>query len=602
MQAKGLFGVVSSKELDLPSLSSFVKSQLSNEEDFWFRTSSDQKCLLGIIRSNLIPYPATISCSADSAVVGAVDGVFFSHSRLSESPHELLSRDLSLELETNGMFIVAAYNGFSLRLLSDRFASIPLYYRSSDGIFVFSSALAVLLNLPGMPSTRIFNRGLAQFLCWHKVLNGDTVFDGVSKMRSAELLEFIPHAGQLSCMKYWWPRIEPDHSGRAVRDTIEAFRQAVDRAVRISPKPLCAALTGGLDSRTIWSVLNTQRESVAAVTHAASRGYDFVIAKRIAQSLHLEHHVQWIGEEFLQDYLSHLKSLIEGSNSVVSAENAHLPYVYRKHLRYASTVIDGINTYVEKGLGFRRAAKSAKTREELFQALWQQLYKPTLVSLMPDRESLESIRMARETLFDITPDPANWNTAGCAADAFYISHIVGNHVTDAACVQNHFNRFVTPYYDTDYVEQVTKVPEGLRSRSVTQYETVRAYSPELLSIPRSYSDVQTLVSSNFYVQMIPVVWHKLLIPKLRKLLPDSLIESLDPYLPTISYDKWFRRELRSDVLSLTKVRLWFDESKVVNFTKGYLSGKTQDTGAVAILMTLGDRSSLFSTAAGDQTA
>jgi hypothetical protein len=234
--------------------------------------------------------------------------------------------------------------------------------------------------------------------------------------------------------------------------------------------------------------------------------------------------------------------------------------------------------------------------------LWQQLFKPTLVSLMPGTESLRLIEMARNTLFHITPDPMNWNTPGCAADAFYISHIVGNHVTDAACVQNHFNRFVTPYYDADYVDQVTKVPEGLRSRSVTQYEIVKAHSPELLSIPRSYSDVQTFASSNFYVQMIPVVWHKLVIPRLRKLLPDGLIETMDPYLPTISYKKWFRGDLRSEVLGLAKLSLWFDESKVVNFVKGYLSGRVQDTSAIAMLMTLGDRSSLFSTPAGDQSA
>jgi hypothetical protein len=602
MLPKGLFGVISSKALDLREITGFVKSRLSDEEDFCFKASCNQKCLLGIIRSNLIPYPATISCSTDSVVVGAVDGVFFSRSRLSDSPHELLSGNFSPESETNGMFIAAASNGLTLRLLSDRFASIPLYYRSHGDMFVFSSALAILLNFPGMPSTRILRRGLAQFLCWHKVLNGDTVFDGVSKLQSAELLEFVTRSGRVSRMKYWLPRIEPDHSGCTVRDTVEAFRQAVDRTVRVSPKPLCAALTGGLDSRTIWSVLKTERDSAAAVTHAAIHGYDFVIAKQIAQSLNLEHHVQWIGGEFLQDYPSHLKSLIECSNSAVSAENAHLPYVYRNHLKYASTIIDGINTFIEKGLGFRRAARSAKTREELFQALWQQLFKPTLVSLMPETESPKLIEMARESLFLITPDPTYWNTPGCAADAFYISHVVGNHVTDAACLQNHFNRFVTPYFDAEYIEQVTKVPEGLRSRSVTQYETVKAHSPDLLSIPRSYSDVRTFVSSSFYMQMIPVVWHKLLIPKLQRFLPNRLIVTMDPYLPTISYDKWFRDELRNSVLSLAGVGLWFDECKVVDFIKRYLAEKVKDTSALAVLMTLGHRSSLVSSAAGEQNA
>ncbi|MGA9363637.1 MAG: asparagine synthase-related protein [Bacteroidota bacterium] len=602
MLPKGLFGVVSSKVLDINAVNGLVKSRLSSEEDFWFKTSSNQKCLLGVIRSTLIPYPAMISCSVDSEAVGAVDGVFFSHSRLSESPHELLSGDFSLESETNGMFTVAAYDGLSLRLLSDRFASVPLYHRCYGGMFVFSSALAVLLNFPGMPSAGILRRGIAQFLCWHKVLKGDTVFEGVSKMQSAELLEFVPHSGQLSSVKYWSPKVEPDYSGYAVRDTTEAFRQAVDRAVTISPKPLCAALTGGLDSRTIWSVLKGRRDSVMAVTHAATQGYDFVIAKQIAQRLNLEHRVQWIGEEFLQYYPSHVKSLIEGSNSLVSVENAHLPYVYRKHLQYASTVIDGINTYIEKGFGFRRAAKSAKTREKLFQALWGQLFKPTLVSLMPDTESARSIEMARDALFHITPDPRDWSSPGCAADAFYITHVIGNHVTDAACVQNHFNRFITPYYDADYIDQVSKVPEELRSRSATQYETMKTHCPELLSISRSYSDVQTFVSSSFYVQMIPVVWHKIMIPNLRKLLPDKLIKTLDPYLPSLVYSKWFRGVLRSNVLSLTQTRLWFDEHKVGNFVREYLSGRNQDTNAMAMLMMIGDMSSLFHTVAGNQKA
>lgn len=353
-------------------------------------------------------------------------------------------------------------------------------------------------------------------------------------------------------------------------NTIESFRQAVERCITVAPKPISTALSGGFDSRTIWSVLHYLKTDIRAVTHGMIRGYDVNIAIRVAKTLGIEHDVNWIDETFRDNFYSYLYELVSTTNGMVSGENSHLVYVYRNYLGKAVTIMDGNHSNIEGRWALRNTARHVKNRNDFFEAFWKQIYRPTLTPLLSETKRKKVIEIARDRLDTLIPDPFDWYSIGCAADTINVMHLLAHHGTDAVCLQNHYNRYLTPYFDLDYVNEISKVPERLRWRQKPQYSIVKSFAPQLLRIPRCYSDVRTLGISNPYLLRIPVAWHRKVIPKLKKCFPARWIKMIDPYKPSIDYrffdsDKVVKQKVNDILLESmkqSKTQLLLDDLKI----------------------------------------
>lgn len=583
MLPKGLFGVVSSAMLKCDEIRAFVLSHCSDDERFQFLQSSEANCLLGVITSTLYPYQFALSSSPDKRLLGVIDGICFSPSRLASQPHRLMEAGLSLPGEANGMFNCASWDGKRLRLLSDPWSSTPVYYRRHDGLFVFSSSLKLISQFPGFPDPEYSPDGMAQFLCWHAVLDGGTVFEQVFRLRGAELLDYNSDTGILEKRMYWTTRLNPNHGTASLSRAVEAFTEAVDRSVKVSPSPVCAALTGGLDSRTTWAVLLSRRHKVDAVTHAMLPGHDVRIAARIASTHGISHHVQWIREDYMEEFAQHVSELVHRTNGMISADNAHLPYIYARHAPYTATIIDGVNTYVERAWRLRDRAKRAKTKDDLAALLWKMMYKPGIPSLMDEDTAREFIDRAKCCLYDLVPDPVDWPSPGAALDAFSLTHMIQNLGTDAACLQHHYNRFVTPYLDLDFIEAISKVPEELRSREVLQVEIMNAHCPSLLAIPRCYTDVKTFGGRSQKLRLIPVLLHKVLVRA--GLNHSKALARIDPYATTVSYDHLLRDNPGGHVKQITFRNNFLAQDKLQDYLARYFREGYSDTKTLLRLLT-----------------
>lgn len=541
MIPKGIFGVCSSTVLDLRETIRSIRHALIDEEEFDFISSPDEKCLLGVTRSTLTPYPYALSSDRNRMSIGVRDGCFFSPSPLGEKPHLAVAPEFNCSPCINGMFQCAAYCEGELVLLSDPWGSLPMYYHVDPRRIVVSSSIQLILTMMDTSDIRYSESGLAQFLCFNTVFDGETPFINVRRLRSTTLMRFDLRSRRISSHRYWTPCVFDGDPKISLRNTVEAFHAAVDRSLRAAPTPVSAALTGGYDTRTIWSVLLQRIPRLRAVTHGMIRGIDVELAEKIAAQFAIEHDVHWIDRTFEDRAPEYLRELVQTTNGFASAEYTHAPFVYRRHLGRSNSILDGNHTHLEGRWSLRNCASSITSKDEFFEAFWKQLFDPALMDCCVPGERSRIIETARNSLCNLVFDPASYESVGIAADVFTIEHLLGCQKTDLALLQNHYNRYLSPYFDLDYVNALSTVPASMRWRQLPQYEIIRRYSPRLARLPRCYSDVRTLGTANPYLLRVPVAWHRFGIPLLQKLLPSSILSALDPYRPSVEYSSLFQK-------------------------------------------------------------
>lgn len=155
----------------------------------------------------------------------------------------------------NGIFAYAVWDDESreLFLCRDRIGVKPLYYANKNGIFAFASRIKSLLLIPGITS-EVDQSGLNEvFMLGPAKTIGSAVFRDISELPPASYLKFS--GGKYEISEYW--RLEAKEHGESEAETIEHAHFLVTDAVRrqlVSDVPLCAFLSGGLDSSIISRV------------------------------------------------------------------------------------------------------------------------------------------------------------------------------------------------------------------------------------------------------------------------------------------------------------------------------------------------------------
>ena len=155
----------------------------------------------------------------------------------------------------NGIFAYAVWDDESreLFLCRDRIGVKPLYYAHKGSIFAFASRIKSLLLIPGITS-EVDENGLNEvFMLGPAKTIGSAVFRDISELPPASYLKFS--GGKYEISEYW--RLEANEHGESEAETIEHTHFLVTDAVRrqlVSDVPLCAFLSGGLDSSIISRV------------------------------------------------------------------------------------------------------------------------------------------------------------------------------------------------------------------------------------------------------------------------------------------------------------------------------------------------------------
>lgn len=206
--------------------------------------------------------------------------------------HEALRdrADAVLRLAT-GTYATASYFPDSHRLVlaTDPLGTRALYVCDVDGWTVFSTALRVLTQLPGVRLS-LDTRGATEQIFLQAPLAGRTVFGGVTLLQPAEVREFVPGRAPVSREVMRWDDV-PAWSGtreEALDAVHGTFLRAVERR-RQGDTTTTALLSGGLDSRLTVAALLRAGSRVRTLNFSLEGSLDEQLGRQYAEAAGTQH-------------------------------------------------------------------------------------------------------------------------------------------------------------------------------------------------------------------------------------------------------------------------------------------------------------------------
>ena len=182
----------------------------------------------------------------------------------------------------NGSFAVVVQSGNSVRLISDRLGTRPLFYWSDGaGRIVVAERLAKLVAQPGV--TRNLDRqGILELVAMARPGGSRTQYAGVRSVPGGSMVTLQAGGTRVERLhRVSWTSPECSRSDMADR-LAEALKNA---ALRLKPTPGMAVmlLSGGVDARTVVAALSAAgAEDIIARTLATHATPESRIAKTIA--------------------------------------------------------------------------------------------------------------------------------------------------------------------------------------------------------------------------------------------------------------------------------------------------------------------------------
>lgn len=302
-----------------------------------------------------------------------------------------------------GIFAFGLWDGVRRRLvlMRDRLGIKPLFYAASGGCLAFGSEIKAVL--AGIAADRsIDEQAFAEYLWYGNAFEDRTIYRGVRSLAPGHRL--VVENGAMRT-EPWWRIEEWLTRGVGTGDlpaAAEAVRAALDGAVRrqlISDVPVGIFLSGGVDSSSIAAsaVANGHRPASYAVGFDYEHGVnELPKARRVAQSLGLEHHESIVRGGALDEVLMELVR----AHDEPFADAANIPlYLLARSLRGEIKVVLQGDGGDEMFGGYRRYAILRHS------ALWR-LWPSTLESLLNAVPGGFAQRLARMGAAAGNADPA----------------------------------------------------------------------------------------------------------------------------------------------------------------------------------------------------
>lgn len=201
----------------------------------------------------------------------------------------------------DGYFVAMICRGPEAFVVNDVLGLFPVYHGSEPTAFASSIPLPAASNRPDA-------FGLAGLLAFHGAIGGRTLIPGVRRVAPEHALVFMGGAMRERRIFAW-----PDEETLAALPLAEqdarlhaAFTAALD--AQLPPTgPVGLLLTGGRDSRTLAGRLAHLGRQVVTRTVGEESDHDAVLARRIAEHLHMPHEVRSLPDDaFVRGMETHL--------------------------------------------------------------------------------------------------------------------------------------------------------------------------------------------------------------------------------------------------------------------------------------------------------
>ncbi len=289
------------------------KRKDSNEKEEVKFSASSENFRLSISYSNVNPAPV-IKEKGDKCIIllgsPILDGRIDHEKAINlVSDESNLAEKLSAKLNGEFLFIIFNRANGGLKIINDRFTSIPIYYyhNEASGEFHASPYFTCLWKLRKNLGLRINQNTLCEFLFFQRILWTKTYLENVLYLPDASILSV--EGRSLSISRYWQRNYEKNNS--SLTENARRLAELVEISVKNKTsdgKRYGHFLSGGMDSRSVLAAF--EKNYPTCFTATISENRELRTAREIARTKGAEH-------IFLKLHPEHYSKIFEPSVKVI---------------------------------------------------------------------------------------------------------------------------------------------------------------------------------------------------------------------------------------------------------------------------------------------
>lgn len=409
------------------------------------------------------------------------------HSELEKSHRfiveEYLSNGPEFLTKVEGVYLLAIYDyrRDELSIMNDSFGSLPLNYYLNKNELIFSSQIQ---SIQSLISTTLNESAFAEHLSMGITLNGKTFLKDIYRLWPGTILKI--NGQGFEKIHYFKPvyAISSEMSTKKkLKMTADNFKSSIKE--NLNPDLItAAALTGGFDSRLIWSAVYNQNIPATAATFGGTGALDIRIADLIAKTLNLSHEVYNLTEEALQDFEDKAKEVIKTSEGFTNIESVILIPYYQWLMRKYQILIDGTGSALYRRQVFRRKSNMIRSKDELPDFIFNshQIYNG---KYDPDKNAF--LAKHRSQIFSDLEEYfkkfRNYGTIQDLIDLFYLHHYIGFRFSSELMFQTQYIDSFHPFCNASIYQLIRGFSVGERRKLLFHKHAIHHFESRLESIP-----------------------------------------------------------------------------------------------------------------------
>lgn len=536
---------------------------LLNHENYKVEKYIKEDVYFGRVHLNYINKQTQPYISNDKRFAVLLFGEIFSYKEVEEisNPAEFLLQIFLSEghfcfKDLNGQFSAALYDFYEKEfiLISDRFSTRPLYYTIVNKKLLFAPEVKALFadqevqkNINYEAVSELFNFG--------HLLENKTMFENISRLPEASYLVF--KNGKVSINKYWdFPYLEDayfqkDFSKMDVDNYVDEMQQTILRATKRQLKNdrenILLSLSGGLDSRFVAALVDKAGvNNIASFTMGEMQSEDAVYAKIVAEKLGIDHKIFPILPEDIWKDAEYFSYVSDGMSMISGPIQNFEPlrnYQNKSQVTLSSQMCDAFlgstlsRTKLQKVV---RKDRLDKESENIIKNIFK-IFIPAQVKQIFTPEFYGKIDINSSAV------PGKYISENFHPLHCYFNLLINEHgrrgTLGGNIVNNLFFETRMPSYDNDLIDFSYRLPIELKQNQYAYKESFIRMFPELAKIKREGTNLPIDVSKS---RLQLKILERKIIGRLKTTPVNKIIKNISRWnKPSyVSYDKWFRQELK----------------------------------------------------------
>jgi len=219
-----------------------------------------------------------------------------------------------------GVFNIIIIDNNTIKIFNDRNSVKRFFYYSNDTNIICSNSIKVIANTV---SAEISIEKMALFSIMEHFVEGNTMYEKIFYSTPATFLKINEDSFIQKC--FWNPsQLLEGNRNKSISDIKDTFVQSIKNQINYQNlKNISTTLTGGNDSRMIYSILKSFNIKLNSFSYGNPESLDCVIAKQIS-SIHLTNYNNYYVCSNLKSWFQQMSNhIISFGCSMINIHRAH---------------------------------------------------------------------------------------------------------------------------------------------------------------------------------------------------------------------------------------------------------------------------------------